>query len=142
MNIFTYGTLMFPEVWRAVVGREFPAVAGALRGYSAFRVRDAVYPGVLKLNGNTVVDGILYLDVDEPTVARLDRFEGELYVRPSVTIACADGRERIADTYVVPPQHAEILTAEPWTRDWFLSSGSLEEFLQQFAGFQRIGTAG
>jgi hypothetical protein len=28
MHVFTYGTLMFPEVWQAVVGREFATIEG------------------------------------------------------------------------------------------------------------------
>jgi gamma-glutamylcyclotransferase (GGCT)/AIG2-like uncharacterized protein YtfP len=49
MHLFTYGTLMFPEVWQAVVGRQFETTPAQLPGYQIFRVRDAVYPGIIAL---------------------------------------------------------------------------------------------
>jgi hypothetical protein len=53
-------------------------------------------------------------------------------------IACGDGRERTADAYVVPPRHQSVLTGEPWTREAFLASGGLDEFVRRFAGFGRV----
>ena len=51
MHVFTYGSLMFPEVWRIVVGREFETVDGEVAGYSIFRVDDAEYPGITASDG-------------------------------------------------------------------------------------------
>jgi gamma-glutamylcyclotransferase (GGCT)/AIG2-like uncharacterized protein YtfP len=139
MHVFTYGTLMFPEVWRAVAGRDFPAVGGHLASYAAYRVRDAVFPGIVETAGGDSVPGVLYLDVDEAAISRLDRFEDDFYVRRTLTIACDDGRERPADAYVVPASRREVLTDERWTREAFVASGGLEEFVRRFAGFGRIG---
>jgi gamma-glutamylcyclotransferase (GGCT)/AIG2-like uncharacterized protein YtfP len=138
MHIFTYGTLMFPQVWRAVTGGEFESVAGSLRGFAAYRVRDAVFPGILATNDGDLVRGVLYLEVDDAAVARLDRFEDDFYVRQSLTIACDDGLERLADTYIVPRDRRDVLTDEPWSRESFIGSGGLEEFIRRFAGFGRV----
>jgi gamma-glutamylcyclotransferase (GGCT)/AIG2-like uncharacterized protein YtfP len=139
MHIFTYGTLMFPEVWQAVAGSTFASVAGTLRGYAAFRVRDAVFPGILRTDDETVVHGVLYLDVDDAAIVRLDQFEDDFYQRQSVDIECSDGQLRTADTYVVPAKNRPVLTEELWTREVFISSGGLEQFIVKFAGFKRIG---
>ena len=52
-HLFTYGTLMFQEVWQAIVcpddvGRDFPSTPARLDGYQIFRVKDALYPGIIK----------------------------------------------------------------------------------------------
>jgi gamma-glutamylcyclotransferase (GGCT)/AIG2-like uncharacterized protein YtfP len=86
------------------------------------------------------VNGVLYLDVDDAAVARLDRFEDDFYVRQKLAIACDDGQQRDADAYVVPPHQRSVLTDEPWTRESFIASGGLEEFVARFAGFRRVGT--
>src|SRR5262245_30774085 len=103
MHVFTYGTLTFPEVWQAVVGRMFETVAGTAPGFEVFRVRDAVFPGIAAGAGVCSVPGVVYLDVDSASTARLDRFEDEFYERRAIAIDCSDGQRRMAEAYVVPP---------------------------------------
>src|SRR4051794_4655313 len=101
MHVFAYGSLIFPEVWQAVVGREFTTIRGTAKGYSVFRVRDAAFPGIVAALPECTVVGLVYLDVDERSLARLDRFEDALYERLSLAIECADGVQRQAETYIV-----------------------------------------
>jgi gamma-glutamylcyclotransferase (GGCT)/AIG2-like uncharacterized protein YtfP len=138
MLVFTYGTLMFPEVWRAVVGRDFESVGGTAAGYAIFRVQDAVFPGIVEASNTDRVRGVVYLNVDQQSVARLDLFEDDFYVRQSLWIDCEDGERRAADAYVVPAENKNVLTSEPWHRDAFVASGGLEHFIQRFQGFVRL----
>jgi gamma-glutamylcyclotransferase (GGCT)/AIG2-like uncharacterized protein YtfP len=131
---------MFPEVWQAVVGREFETVAGTAAGFAIYRVRDAAFPGITPAGSST--PGRVYLDVDDASVARLDRFEDTFYDRLPLKIDCADGMTREADAYVVPQKHAHVLTSEPWTADWFALSGGLADFIERFQGFSRLDGAG
>jgi gamma-glutamylcyclotransferase (GGCT)/AIG2-like uncharacterized protein YtfP len=137
MHVFTYGTLMFPEVWQAVVGKRFTTVEGIARGFAIYRVRDAVFPGIIAAEGNEV-SGVVYLDVDDASLARLDRFEDDFYRRVAVSIDCHDGQARLADAYVVPAENRGILSEQVWCREEFLSSGGLEYFLRRFQGFARL----
>jgi gamma-glutamylcyclotransferase (GGCT)/AIG2-like uncharacterized protein YtfP len=138
MHVFTYGTLMFPEVWRAVVGREFATVEGAAAGFAIFRVQDAVFPGIIAATDVDAVGGVVYLDVDEASLARLDVFEDNFYERQALWIACNDGQRRQANAYVVPDLNQSVLTDEPWDRDQFVASGGLVHFIRRFAGFARV----
>ena len=52
MRLFAYGTLMFPEIWHRVVGRDYPSAPGALRGYAIRRVIDDLYPVVFACDEN------------------------------------------------------------------------------------------
>jgi gamma-glutamylcyclotransferase (GGCT)/AIG2-like uncharacterized protein YtfP len=141
MHVFTYGTLMFPEVWQAIVAREFTAMEGTAAGYAIYRVRDAVYPGIVAAGERDRVRGVVYLDVDHASLARLDLFEGDFYTRQSVWVDCADGERRAADAYVVPTENRSVLTDECWDRAKFVAGGSLEQFIRRFRGFERIESA-
>jgi gamma-glutamylcyclotransferase (GGCT)/AIG2-like uncharacterized protein YtfP len=137
MHVFTYGTLMFPEVWQAVVGKSFAAVNGKARDYAVYRVKDAVFPGMIAEPGSAVT-GVLYLDVDDESVARLDRFEDDFYERQVLWIECDDREKRDAEAYIVPPFNQSMLTSELWDRETFRTSGGLEQFINKFAGFGRV----
>jgi gamma-glutamylcyclotransferase (GGCT)/AIG2-like uncharacterized protein YtfP len=138
MHVFTYGTLMFPEVWQAVVGRSFQTVEGTAAGFEVFRVRDAVFPGITPGTGECSVPGVVYLDVDQNSTERLDRFEDDFYERRAISVDCSDRQRRMAEAYVVPLANRRLLTNEPWGRDSFLASGGLEQFISRFAGFGRV----
>jgi gamma-glutamylcyclotransferase (GGCT)/AIG2-like uncharacterized protein YtfP len=138
MHVFTYGTLMFPEVWLSVAGRSFTTIEGTAHGFAIYRVRDAVFPGIIAANDTSSVRGIVYLDVDDVALARLDRFEDDFYRRETLSIACDDGEDRLAETYVVPADNRTVLTNETWRPDEFVASGRLEHFVRRFAGFARL----
>jgi len=138
MHIFTYGTLMFPEVWQAVVGRACETVAGMAIGFAVYRVAGAGFPGIVEAGGGDTVRGVVHLDVDTASVICLDRFEDDFYVRQTLSIACEDGQQRAAEAYVVPAQKRAVLTDEPWTRDAFVTGGGLDDFIRRFAGLVRV----
>ncbi len=77
MNVFTYGSLMYRPVWERVVVGRYGAVEGTLRGYARRRITGEVYPALLRAEPESVVAGILYLDVSPRDLAALDHFEGE-----------------------------------------------------------------
>ena len=138
MHIFTYGTLMFPQVWQAVVGRSFATVTGTLRGFAIYRVCDAVFPGIIKAGTESRVPGVVYLDVDEASLKRLDQFEDAIYCRETVMIDCHGGGVLQADAYVVPPEQFDALTDEPWCGEEFCARGDLERFVARYGGFRRL----
>jgi gamma-glutamylcyclotransferase (GGCT)/AIG2-like uncharacterized protein YtfP len=142
MHVFTYGTLMFPEVWQAVVGRMFDTVEGSAAGFAIYRVADAVFPGIVAAGDSDIVRGVVYLDVEHASLVRLDLFEDDFYQRQTLWIDCDDGEHRAADAYVVPSENRSILTDESWDRATFASSGGLDHFLRRFEGFGRIKGAG
>jgi gamma-glutamylcyclotransferase (GGCT)/AIG2-like uncharacterized protein YtfP len=143
MHVFTYGSLMFPEIWQAVVvGREFETIEGTVSGYSVYRVRRGAYPGMIASAAENIVRGRVYLDVDSASVARLDRFEGRFYERLTLPVTCTDGQQRMAAAYVVPKRHDHGLTSETWTAEEFVASGGIVEFTRRFHGFSRLDAEG
>jgi gamma-glutamylcyclotransferase (GGCT)/AIG2-like uncharacterized protein YtfP len=172
MHLFTYGTLMFPEVWQAVVGRQFESTPAVAPGYQIFRVKDAVFPGIIaaiysgiiaiensppRARGGAgggaassgprpstldprlnTVPGLLYLNIDAPSIERLDRFEDDFYSRQTITVICQDGSHLEAHAYIVPNERRDVLTHEIWTADEFAAHGHLAEFVARYRGFGRL----
>ncbi len=116
-SVFTYGSLVVPEVWALVAGRLHEATPARLDGYCRRRVRSAPYPGVVP-EADGSVDGVLWRDVDGTALERLDDFEGDLYTRDALTVT-GGGRKRDAFVYVVKPDCAHLLSAEPWSEEAF-----------------------
>ena len=135
MHLFTYGSLMFAEVWQRVVGRRFATCPADLRGYEIFRVRDATYPGIVAGEPETRVAGIVYFNLDDEALARLDTFESDLYEREPVVVTGSDERSWECWAYIVPSRSASLLTDDKWTAEWFERNG-LANFLNRYRGFR------
>lgn len=120
MNIFTYGSLMFGEVWQPLAARACASMKAELAGYVREGVIGEAYPGLRSETG-AVTFGRVYLDVDADTLSRLDAFEGADYRRTRVVVGLRDQRGRQVDieaeAYVfVDPTR---LDGQPWDPDRF-----------------------
>ncbi|MDX1548434.1 MAG: gamma-glutamylcyclotransferase family protein [Rhodothermales bacterium] len=113
MNLFVYGTLLFPEVMEAVTGRRLDAEDAVLTGYHRLAVRHRVYPGLTETPGATVA-GRLYRGLTPALMSRLDRFEGPLYERRRLPVQRADLGFTEAFVYVVRPEHRDALDDREW----------------------------
>lgn len=111
--LFAYGTLSLPQVMEALTGRDYVAAPARLPGYVRFRVRNAIFPGIVP-HAPSHVDGVLYETLDAATLALVDRFEDALYERCEVTVLAGNGRARRAAAYVVADRFRHRLTAERW----------------------------
>jgi gamma-glutamylcyclotransferase (GGCT)/AIG2-like uncharacterized protein YtfP len=107
---------------REVSGCDPDRVRGSLRGYGRRPVEGEQYPAVVPAAKGRVI-GVVYLAVPETAWERLDRFEGDMYVRESVRIECDDGTVRTAETYVARPECSHLLGKSEWDFDEFLRSG-------------------
>jgi len=124
---------MIPDVMYAVTTREFRFVEAILRGYARFTVKGASYPGIIP-EADAVTEGIIYFNVDELSLERLDIFEGDLYQRTPTRAETE--REAIlnAETYVVKPEYGDYLSLQKWDVEEFVQN-SLEAFLNTYKGF-------
>jgi gamma-glutamylcyclotransferase (GGCT)/AIG2-like uncharacterized protein YtfP len=124
-NIFTYGSLMFDEVWRQVVTGHYRSTPAMLRHHQRHALTGLSYPGVVAAPGEQVA-GRLYLDVSADDIARLDAFEGREYRRDLLQVVLAGGALASAWTYIwLDPQR---VSGKPWASDAF----ELHEFLQTY----------
>ena len=116
-DVFTYGTLLVAEVMEAVAGARFASVPARLDGWERLCVREAVYPGARAAAGASI-DGLLWLDVHDNALLRLDRFEGDTYERRVLRVTTADG-PRDAQVYVIPRANEHLLESVAWDFERF-----------------------
>jgi len=136
-DLFAYGTLMCADIMRAVSGCPEPAGrAGLLRDHRRLCVRGEHYPGLLPCAGASV-EGIVYRAVPADAWTRLDRFEGDLYVRAGVVVELADATLLRVQTYLVRPELSGCLEERLWELEVFLRHGKAE-FESAYAGYTAI----
>ncbi len=126
-RVFVYGTLMVPEIVRAVLAESFVGKAARLPGYARYRMRGVVYPGVVAAAESEVI-GLLYEPVSAQHWRLLDAYEGEQYQRRVVQVQVGEAVVQ-AGCYVVAPESFSLLTESPW---------DLEEFTRSHAARFRL----
>lgn len=73
-NVFTYGSLMYPEViYNLVQKKDYVSMEATLREHTRRQVKAKVYPGLIPCPGTHIV-GILYLDVTPEDLSILHDF--------------------------------------------------------------------
>lgn len=119
-HVFTYGSLMFPDVWKPLVPRPRASVLATLSGFAREGVRGRTYPGI-RPDPQARTSGRLYLDLDDDEIARLDAFEGSEYQRETVTvrITTTDGRTVSLAAEVYRLADPAQLDGQPWDAEAF-----------------------
>lgn len=130
-HLFVYGTLMVPRIFAAVCGTVRPQVPAELADHARYRVRGAVYPGLIPQAGARTA-GRLVSGIDAALWQRLDAFEGEFYERCAVEVRLPDGRACAAATYLVATAGRAALTRQRWSLAAF-ERRHLESYLARWA---------
>ncbi|HYD61148.1 MAG TPA: gamma-glutamylcyclotransferase family protein [Noviherbaspirillum sp.] len=131
VHVFTYGSLMFPQVWQRVVRGEYRSSAARLDGHARFEIAGETYPGMIVRPGASV-EGVLYFDVSPADVAALDAFEGEEYRRDTVRVALPSGELVDAGTYLyLLPQK---LSDSPWRPEAFQMARFIGSYCREKLG--------
>ncbi len=137
LNILAYGTLMASDIMRDVSGGTWESTVAVLEGYQRRGVRDEKYPGIVRSDEGRV-EGVLYLNISEHAIHRLDLFEGEMYSRQQVSVRRKiEGGLVEAMTYVVKPEYAHLLTERSWDFQDFVKSGK-KQFQELYKGYDSL----
>lgn len=83
-QLFVYGSLMFDEVIRSLIGRVPSKKAAYAWDCERLKICDRVYPALKLLgkkstNNNTFVSGYIYTGIKEEEYRIIDKFEDERY---------------------------------------------------------------
>lgn len=134
MHLFTYGSLMFPQVWSSVVRGHYRRQPARLNGYQRCSIKGETYPAAVVATLDNFIDGQLYMNLTAAEMERLDRFEGGDYERVVAPVILAEGGVVMAALYRY--RHPGRLDARPWDVEWFEREG-MALFLAQYGGFSR-----
>lgn len=77
-SLFAYGSLQFPTVHSAVLGRHAETVRAQVSGWVPVRLTDRPFPALVSQPG-AVTEGILFLDLSADERSAMDEFEGPFY---------------------------------------------------------------
>lgn len=120
VNLFVYGTLIFPEVVFALTGRKFKTENATLQDYYRYSIFDGniprAYPAITE-NLHGEVYGKIIFDVDEESLQILDFFEGKKYKRKAIQVTL-DNKPISVFTYVWNEKLKEKLKSD-WNPDEF-----------------------
>ena len=111
-NLFAYGTLANADVMRCVAGRAEGGAPAVLAAHRRRVLVGRIYPAVVPAPGESV-DGVVWHGLTPDEIARLDRFEGELYERVDCSVVAA-GRPLRAQLYRLRSEHEALLGSEPF----------------------------
>ncbi len=106
--VFAYGSLMFPEVCEAVIGRAPTWSAAHLEGWFASAVPGALYPALVPRPA-AVTDGLLLEGIGEAEIEVLDRYEGPGFRRTRVSVEPGSIR-----AWVWVARNPDMASGEPW----------------------------
>lgn len=134
MHLFTYGSLMFSQVWTTVVRGEYKKQPARLQGHQRRRIKGETYPAAIAAGLDNFIDGQLYMNISSEDMQRLDTFEGDDYEKSDAPVTMADNNVVVAAVYLY--RHHERLEAQEWDVQWFEREG-IKTFLAQYGGFRK-----
>jgi gamma-glutamylcyclotransferase (GGCT)/AIG2-like uncharacterized protein YtfP len=110
--LFAYGTLQLPDVLEAVLGLRWQGTPALLLDFARYRVRGKPYPAIVPEPGGNVA-GLVYSGVGPAELDQLDRYEGELYERRTLSVR-SGGATLAAVSYVLAEPQRALLSNESW----------------------------
>jgi gamma-glutamylcyclotransferase (GGCT)/AIG2-like uncharacterized protein YtfP len=130
-SFFVYGTLMYPEVLRLLLGKTFSSVPAFCEGYKRYRIFDAeknprLYPAIFPCEGSRA-EGIVLFDVDENSVRIMEKYEDKEYEKTELTVQTKKGHLYV-QTFVFQKKYKDMLIGE-WDEEHFREH-QLDGFLQ------------
>ncbi len=137
MNIFTYGSLMFDRVWTVVVAGAYRKTNARLFGYQRRKIKGEAYPALIPGTDADQVTGVIYLNVGQRDVVRLDRFEGACYTKKKEVCSLPNGSRISAWVYVFSDKFIDLVEAQAWDPTWFEKNG-IHAFMTSYQGYRWI----
>ncbi|MDH3649393.1 MAG: gamma-glutamylcyclotransferase [Saprospiraceae bacterium] len=133
-DLFTYGTLMVPAVWRSVVEDRYRSQTAWLSDFQRLTLKNQVYPSLIPA-ADQIVQGVLYLDISPDDLCRIDDFEGNMYER--IGVGCTMGKNESvkAQTYLLRNEFHHLVSQQIWSLSKFLEQGGLDRFLEDYPGW-------
>jgi gamma-glutamylcyclotransferase (GGCT)/AIG2-like uncharacterized protein YtfP len=135
-HLFAYGTLMCNDIMAKISGSNLVSIPATLRGYQPRCVKGEYYRALVP-EPEGRVEGVVYRDVSRMVWGRLDRFEGDMYVREMVHVEVSNGVILPAETYVGRSDFLDHLDEAEWDFVNFLRSGK-QAFRKHYRGYGEL----
>lgn len=120
LPLFAYGTLMFPQVIRTVIGHAPRGDLAMASGFDRLELIGHPFPGMVPApdRPDATVEGVLYEGLSAVDWKELDDFEGPFYVLTEIAVTRA-GESLRALTYIVAEERRNLLGDTLWDKNHF-----------------------
>lgn len=124
MNLFCYGTLMWPDIWQHTVQSEYSVKDAYIKGFKRLQVKKQNYPALIHSHGEQsekdFVHGKVYFDVNAHDFIRAQEHIGKEFEVLDGACFTADSEIAVsAKIFLWRTEHRSLLSSEEWTREWF-----------------------
>lgn len=116
VKVFVYGPLMMRDVLKVVVGRELVRRDGTVNGYMQLRLKDQVQAALIPFP-DAVTEGVVFMDVDEESLRKMDAYLGALFERGEVNVQVGEGEWIEAETHLFKLSRRKALSSKPWDEE-------------------------
>lgn len=130
-HLFVYGTLMFPDVLLALLGRVPDALAWTIPGWRRVTLRDRAFPGLVPGEDHDSTDGLLLLGITDAERRLLRDYEGPMY-ELAVMGGGPNGTE--VASYICVDE--DLTRGQPVWLPQSLSRESLAEYLERIRAWK------
>ena len=128
---------MFDRVWSVVVEGTYRKTDARLYGYQRRKIRGETYPALIPGTDADQVTGVVYLNIGQRDVARLDRFEGAYYSKKEAICLLPNGSRMSAWVYVFNDKFIDLVEPQAWDPTWFEKNG-LRAFMTAYQGYRWV----
>lgn len=136
-DLFTYGTLMDADIMASVCGHRGQTIAAHLKHYQCKQVKNEAYPAIIA-KPMKKTKGLLYRNIPDIAITKLDAFEGDQYRREIVTVHLANGKRQPAYCYVWLNEYRALISTKDWSFDAFIKKDK-QAFYKDHAEFLSKG---
>lgn len=120
--VFTYGTLLSPQVLQVVLGRVPDRVDAELKGYSRHPINGQCYPAVRPCDGKSV-QGSLLRSLTASELLAMDGFEDPAYERCILPVWLSDDNVVMARVWArTADDVADLDLTKDWNYEYYLSA--------------------
>jgi hypothetical protein len=116
VKVFVYGPLMMRDVLKVVVGRELVRRDGTVNGYMQLRLKDQVQAALIPFP-DAVTEGVVFMDVDEESLRKMDEYFGVSFERGEVNVQVGEGEWIEAETHFFKLSRRKALSSKPWDEE-------------------------
>lgn len=126
-KLFVYGTLMIPEIFKKVTGREPDFQHGKLRNYRRISLQNRYYPGLIYEQDDST-EGFLVIINDEREWNILVQYEGSEYKLNEVEVEMQNSSKEKAWVFTLNENYHCIAIDETWYLHKFIEC-NLQQYL-------------
>lgn len=130
-DLFVYGSLMNPEVYRIFIQPKHKPVSAVLKGYQRFFVSGYEFPGI-KTDENSEVNGLLLLGLTDEQINILDNFEADWYSREKVDVLLESNTTKSCEVYLFQKRYQHLLSDRIWDNQTFRKR-YMDTFIKRFS---------